>query len=46
MSYLFSVISNIESNIKCFFNMVEIFYFIEEIVNKEKGIIVEEIKMY
>lgn len=46
ISYLFSVIDNIENNIKCLFIMVEMFYFIKEIVDKEKGIIVEEIKMY
>lgn len=45
-SYLFSATSNIESNIKRLLNMVETPYFTEETVNKEKGIIAEEIKMY
>ena len=43
-SYLFSATSNIESNIKRLLNMVETPYFTEETVNKEKGIIAEEIK--
>lgn len=45
-SYLFSATSNIESNIKRLLDMVETPYFTEETVNKEKGIIAEEIKMY
>ncbi|MDS4005526.1 pitrilysin family protein [Staphylococcus capitis] len=45
-SYLFSATSNIESNIKRLLDMVETPYFTEETVNKEKGIIDEEIKMY
>lgn len=45
-SYLFSATSNIESNIKRLLDMVETPYFTEETVNKEKGIIAQEIKMY
>ena len=45
-SYLFSATSNIESNIKRLLDMVETPYFTDETVNKEKGIIAEEIKMY
>lgn len=45
-SYLFSATSDIESNIERLLNMVETPYFTEETVNKEKGIIAEEIKMY
>lgn len=45
-SYLFSATSNIESNIKRLLDMVETPCFTEETVNKEKGIIAEEIKMY
>lgn len=45
-SYLFSATNHIESNIKRLLTMVETPYFTEETVNKEKGIIAEEIKMY
>ena len=45
-SYLFSATDNVESNIKRLLTMVETPYFTEESVNKEKGIIAEEIKMY
>lgn len=45
-SYLFSAIDNIESNIKRLLTMVETPYFTEASVDKEKGIIAEEIKMY
>ncbi len=45
-SYLLSATSHIESNIKRLLSMVETPYFTEETVNKEKGIIAEEIKMY
>ena len=45
-SYLFSATSHIESNIKRLLSMAETPYFTEETVNKEKGIIAEEIKMY
>lgn len=45
-SYLFSAISNVESNILRLMNMVETPYFTEATVEKEKGIIAEEIKMY
>ncbi|PTF43438.1 peptidase M16 [Staphylococcus cohnii] len=45
-SYLFSETDNIESNIKRLLTMVETPYFTEASVDKEKGIIAEEIKMY
>lgn len=45
-SYLFSATDNIESNIKRLLTMVETPYFTEASVDKEKGIIAEEIKMY
>lgn len=45
-SYLFSATSNVESNILRLMNMVETPYFTEVTVEKEKGIIAEEIKMY
>ncbi|MGW7933457.1 EF-P 5-aminopentanol modification-associated protein YfmH [Staphylococcus xylosus] len=45
-SYLFSATSNIERNIKRLLTMVETPYFTKETVDKEKGIIAEEIKMY
>lgn len=45
-SYLFSATSNVESNILRLMNMVETPYFTEATVEKEKGIIAEEIKMY
>ena len=45
-SYLFSATDNVESNIKRLLTMVETPYFTEASVNKEKGIIAEEIKMY
>lgn len=45
-SYLFSAIDNVEENIKRLLTMVETPYFTEETVEKEKGIIAEEIKMY
>lgn len=45
-SYLFSATNHIESNIQRLLTMVETPYFTEETVNKEKGIIAEEIKMY
>ncbi|WP_210123946.1 MULTISPECIES: pitrilysin family protein [unclassified Staphylococcus] len=45
-SYLFSATDNIESNIKRSLTMVETPYFTEASVDKEKGIIAEEIKMY
>lgn len=45
-SYLFSATDNIERNIKRLLTMVETPYFTKETVNKEKGIIAEEIKMY
>lgn len=45
-SYLFSATNHLESNIKRLLTMVETPYFTEETVNKEKGIIAEEIKMY
>ena len=45
-SYLFSATDNVENNIKRLLTMVETPYFTEASVNKEKGIIAEEIKMY
>lgn len=45
-SYLFSATDNVESNIKRLLTMVETPYFTEASVEKEKGIIAEEIKMY
>lgn len=45
-SYLFSATDNIENNIKRLLTMVETPYFTKETVDKEKGIIAEEIKMY
>lgn len=45
-SYLFRATSNVESNILRLMNMVETPYFTEATVEKEKGIIAEEIKMY
>jgi predicted Zn-dependent peptidase len=45
-SYLFSATDKIETNIKRLLTMVETPYFTKETVDKEKGIIAEEIKMY
>ncbi|MFB2002913.1 EF-P 5-aminopentanol modification-associated protein YfmH [Staphylococcus aureus] len=45
-SYLFSATDHLENNIKRLLTMVETPYFTKETVNKEKGIIAEEIKMY
>lgn len=45
-SYLFSATDHVERNIKRLLTMVESPYFTKEIVDKEKGIIAEEIKMY
>jgi predicted Zn-dependent peptidase len=45
-SYLFSATDHLENNIKRLLTMVEIPYFTKETVDKEKGIIAEEIKMY
>ncbi|MBI5974921.1 EF-P 5-aminopentanol modification-associated protein YfmH [Staphylococcus canis] len=45
-SYLFSATNHIEDNIIRLLNMVETPYFTEASVEKEKGIIAEEIKMY
>ncbi|MBO1204779.1 insulinase family protein [Staphylococcus nepalensis] len=45
-SYLFSATDHIESNIKRLLTMVETPYFTKDTVDKEKGIIAEEIKMY
>lgn len=45
-SYLFSATDEIEANIIRLLSMVEQPYFSEETVEKEKGIIAEEIKMY
>ncbi|KRG10019.1 EF-P 5-aminopentanol modification-associated protein YfmH [Staphylococcus sp. NAM3COL9] len=45
-SYLFSATGNVDRNIKRLLTMVETPYFTKETVDKEKGIIEEEIKMY
>ncbi len=45
-SYLFSATENFEENLTLLMNMVEIPYFTPEKVDKEIGIINEEIKMY
>ena len=45
-SYLFSATDHVERNIKRLLTMVESPYFTKETVDKEKGIIAEEIKMY
>ncbi|MEB7673771.1 EF-P 5-aminopentanol modification-associated protein YfmH [Staphylococcus equorum] len=45
-SYLFSATDNVDRNIKRLLTMVETPYFTKERVDKEKGIIEEEIKMY
>ena len=45
-SYLFSATNHLEENIIRLLNMVETPYFTKETVEKEKGIIAEEIKMY
>lgn len=45
-SYLFSATDQVETNIKRLLTMVETPYFTKETVDKEKGIIAEEIKMY
>ena len=44
--YLFSTTSEIETNLKILLDFVQEPYFTEETVEKEKGIIEEEIKMY
>ncbi|MEZ2044526.1 pitrilysin family protein, partial [Staphylococcus aureus] len=45
-SYLFSATDNVERNILRLLEMVETPFFSKETVDKEKGIIAEEIKMY
>lgn len=45
-SYLFSATGNINNNIIRLLKMIESPYFTEKTVEKEKGIIAEEIKMY
>lgn len=45
-SYLFSATDHLENNIKRLLTMVETPYFTKKTVDKEKGIIAEEIKMY
>lgn len=44
--YLFTAASNVEDNLITLLNFVQHPYFTEESVNKEKGIIGQEIKMY
>lgn len=45
-SYLFSTTANIYENLEVLLNFVQDPYFTDETVNKEKGIIAQEIKMY
>ncbi|MEJ8776868.1 EF-P 5-aminopentanol modification-associated protein YfmH [Pseudogracilibacillus sp. ICA-222130] len=45
-AYLFSATSNIERNVEILLDFVQSPYFSEESVEKEKGIIEQEIKMY
>lgn len=45
-AYLFSSTSNVETNIKTLLDFVQHPYFTEETVEKEKGIIEQEINMY
>lgn len=45
-AYLFSATNNIEKNVKTLLDFVQDPYFSDESVEKEKGIIAQEIKMY
>lgn len=45
-SYLFSSTANVSENLKTLIDFVQSPYFTEETVNKEKGIISQEIQMY
>lgn len=45
-SYLFSTTANVYENLEVLLNFVQDPYFTEETVEKEKGIIAQEIKMY
>lgn len=45
-AYLFSATSNVKQNLKTLVNFVQDPYFTEQTVEKEKGIIGQEIKMY
>ncbi|MEC5422628.1 pitrilysin family protein [Virgibacillus sp. C22-A2] len=45
-AYLFAATTNIEENVETLINFVQDPYFSEESVEKEKGIIAQEIKMY
>lgn len=45
-SYLFATTNNLMDNLQTLLDMVNTFYLTEEKVEKEKGIIVEEINMY
>lgn len=45
-SYLFSTTDQVEKNLTTLFDFVQAPYFTEETVNKEKGIIGQEIQMY
>ncbi|GGC89946.1 peptidase M16 [Thalassobacillus devorans] len=45
-AYLFSATSNIEKNVETLLNFVQNPYFSDQSVEKEKGIIAQEIKMY
>lgn len=45
-SYLFSTTANIYENLEVLLDFVQDPYFTEETVNKEKGIVAQEIKMY
>ncbi|MBX4253097.1 M16 family metallopeptidase, partial [Enterococcus faecium] len=45
-SYLFSTTDQVEQNLTTLIDFVQAPYFTEETVNKEKGIIAQEIQMY
>lgn len=45
-AYLFSATSNVEKNLETLINFVQAPYFTEQTVEKEKGIIGQEIRMY
>jgi len=45
-AYLFSATNHVEKNVETLINFVQDPYFTEETVEKEKGIIAQEIKMY
>lgn len=45
-SYLFSCTSNVEENLELLLDFVQLPYFTDDSVNKERGIITEELQMY